>query len=191
MCCAYRKLPAVLLVPVCEWSYGVGCLVEPEPVRESPGLRRGEREGQHHPMPQTDWRYFDWAPHRGPGCNYNTHTHIFMHAHTLLADRERYPVPEFSLCLFFFVCLIIVLCLASANTPLKSLSAAFTVWGRNLQPTNTRYKASRLISKPQALTCNSFWNLAAGVCSHLSQQSPQCLWEATVVWSLKDHDYRR
>lgn len=110
MCCAYRKLPAVLLVPVWEWSYGVGCLVEPEPVRESPGLRRGEREGQHHPMPQTDWRYFYWAPRRGPGCNYNTHTHIFMHAHTLLPDRERYPAFEFSPCLIF-VCLIIVLCL--------------------------------------------------------------------------------
>jgi len=60
---------------------------------ESPGLRRGEREGQHHRMPQTDWRYFYWAPRRGPGCNYTTHTHSHTHScmHTL--DRLR-KVPR-------------------------------------------------------------------------------------------------
>lgn len=63
--------------------------------------RRGEREGQHHHMPQTDWLYFYWAPCRGPGCNYTTHTHtqththIVMHTHThiLFPDRLR-KVPS-------------------------------------------------------------------------------------------------
>lgn len=92
--CGHSGQPAVPLAPVCERCRGVGGA--PGGARASqrvtrPEERRGEREGQHHRMPQTDWRYFYWAPRRGPGCNYTTHTHThkFMHAHTLLPDRLR------------------------------------------------------------------------------------------------------
>lgn len=91
MCHTYSKQPAVLLVPVCECNCCVCvCVGGAKPVRESPGLRRGKKQGQHHPMPQTDWRYFYWAPRWVPGCNCNTRTHT--HA-------VQFLVPE----LFLFV----------------------------------------------------------------------------------------
>lgn len=45
-------------------------------VRESPGLRRGKKQGDHHPRPQPGWPYFCWAPRWVPGCDCNTCSHI-------------------------------------------------------------------------------------------------------------------
>ncbi len=79
-----------------------------------PEERRGEREGQHHRMPQTDWRYFYWAPRRGPGCNYTTHTHTHTHihacTHTVTRQTEKGARLLNSVSLFLSLYLIIVLC---------------------------------------------------------------------------------
>lgn len=97
-CCAQSERAAVLLAPVCERCCGVGRLrgggglVEPEPVRESPGLRRGEERGKvsttacHRQTDDTSTGLHagDLAvitPHTHTRtCTY-THTHSCMHCY--------------------------------------------------------------------------------------------------------------